>query len=764
MEGNPKKDLAEELDSLRDEIAHLQSLIQGPIAGVSPLEHTGTATSEAPACWPHGLVEEGPIGIALINHEFQILRANRTLCRMLGYTQTEMESLSIRNMARDPDVTVQVVRQIFDGVQPISKMEELFQKKNGETLWVQFTASAIPENPPEPRCCLVLIEDINDRKFAEQTLHTDKQLLEWLINSSVDGILAFDRDGFFTVWNPGMERIFGVSAKETLGKPAFLACPFLKDLGEDANFSIALSGKKVLSRDKCYTIPGTNKTVYFEGYYGPMLNPGDGDVIGGLAIIRDVTERRLAEEARRVSEERYRDLFDNAYDMVYTLDLSGKVTSVNKAAERILGYSRAEALQMRLDQLVAPEFQQTARRMIDRQVADEAPGTQEIDIIAGDGSRITLEVSSRLIFREGKPIGVQGMARDITERKKTDDALQQANKKLETWVQDLEQRTREMTQLSEMGDILRACLTTEEVYEVIVRISQEIFPSLGGALFVLGPSRNIVEAVAEWGTAPRVESTFTPDECWGLRRGRIHWVEDTQVGLLCKHLPSPPPKGYICIPMMAQSEAVGVLHLAHGEDTQMPEAKRRLAMAMAERVAMALSNLRLHETLRNQSIRDPLTGLFNRSFLEESLELELRRVIRTQQPICVIMLALDNFQQISDRCGLDVGDSILRRTGMLLQSNVRKGDIACRFSGHTFVVILPQSSYEVGRARAQTLCNLARSLEVKQQGQQVGQISASAGLAVFPGHGQTVESLLRSAEAALSRARGTGGDCVVVAS
>jgi diguanylate cyclase (GGDEF)-like protein/PAS domain S-box-containing protein len=714
--------------------------------------------------WPPRLVEEGPIGIALINQKFQVVRANRALCRMLGYAQTELESLSIQEMARDPGATLQIIRQIFDDVQPISKIEELFRKKSGETLWIQLTATIIAENPAEPKCCLLLVEDINDRKYAEQTLQTEKQLLEWLINSSVDGILAFDRDGFFTVWNPGMERIFGVSAKETLGKPAFLACSFLKDLGEDGNFKAALSGKKVVSRDKCYTIPGINKTIYFEGYYGPMYNPSDGEVTGGLAIIRDVTERRLAEEAKKISEERYRELFENAYDMVYTHDLAGNMTSVNKAAERILGYSRAEALQMRFNQFVAPEFQQVALRMMDRQMADEAPITQEIDIISKDGSRITLEVSNRLIYHEGKPAGVQGMARDITERKKTEDALQQANKKLEAWVQELEQRTREMTQLSEMGDILRACLTTEEVYEVIGRISQSLFPSLGGALFVFGASRNVVDSVAEWGEDARVESTFTPDECWALRRGRVHWVEDTHAGLLCKHLPSPPPKGYLCIPMMAQSEAVGALHLTYGEGSQMPEAKRRLAMAMAERVAMALSNLRLHETLRNQSIRDPLTGLFNRSFLEESLELELRRVTRTQQSICVIMLALDNFQHLSDSYGVDVGDSILRRTGMLLQANVRKGDVACRFSGHTFIVILPHSGYEVGLARAQALCNLARTLEIKNQGWQVGRISASAGLAVFPGHGQTVESLLRSAEAALSRARGAGGDSVVVAS
>ena len=435
-------------------------------------------------------------------------------------------------------------------------------------------------------------------------------------------------------------------------------------------------------------------------------------MIGGLAIIRDVTERRLAEESKRASEERYRELFENAYDLVYTHDLTGKITSINKAAERIMGYARSEALQMRFNQFVAPEFQQIARRMLDRQIGDEVPTTQEIQIIAKDSSRITLEVSNRLIFQEGKPIGIQGIARDITERKKSEEALQQANQKLEAWVQELQQRTHEMTLLSEMGDILRACLTTEEVYEVIVRVAQEIFPVEGGALYVIGPLRNIVESVAEWGDTSRLELTFTPDECWALRRGRVYWVEDTRVGLLCRHLHAPPPRGYLCVPMMAQSEAVGILHLIQPEDVQMPEAKQRLAMAMAEHVAMALSNFRLHETLRSQSIRDQLTGLFNRSFMEESLELEFRRAIRTQHPLSVIMLALDNFQLIIEKHGPDAGDSVLRSIGMLLQANVRKGDIACRYSGHTYVVILPQSNYEVSRQRAEGLRDLARALQI----------------------------------------------------
>jgi diguanylate cyclase (GGDEF)-like protein/PAS domain S-box-containing protein len=481
-------------------------------------------------------------------------------------------------------------------------------------------------------------------------------------------------------------------------------------------------------------------------------------VIGGLAIIRDVTERKLAEDAKRTSEHRYQELFENAYDIVYTLDLDGKITSINRAAERITGYSRDEVIQKNLLHFIAAELQAETQRVLERQIADEVPITWETDIITKHGSLITLEVSSRLIFHQGSPVAIQGIARDITERKKTEEALQEAKGKLEAWVEDLEQRTREMALLSEMGDILRACLTTEEVYEVFVRVAQEVFPALSGGLFVIGPLRNIVESVADWGDTSGMELTFTPDECWALRRGRIHCVEDVNVGLLCKHLHEPASRGYMCVPMMAQSEALGILHLTQPKGDDIPEAKQRVAVAMAEHVAMALSNLRLHETLRNQSIRDSLTGLFNRSFLEESLELELRRAARTQLPLGVIMLSLDNFQQLTESFGLDEGDTILRRAGMMLQSNVRKGDIACRFSGQTFILILPQTSYEISLQRAETLLGLIRTLEIKSPTESAIHISASVGLAVYPGNGQTVETLLRSTEAALNRAKNSGGN------
>ncbi len=593
-------------------------------------------------------------------------------------------------------------------------------------------------------------------------LSAGEKLARQLMAASLDGIAILAPDLTVTGWNPSMERIFGISEDGALGKPVLEVLPFLTESGHEMNPVFVFEGRTLTLKERRFALEGTGKKGYFEGHYSPIRSD-EGKVVACLAIFRETTERRRCEEARRATEEKYRELFENPTDMVFTHDLEGRLTSVNKAAERITGYSVDEALRMKFTDLVAPDFLPSARDIVRRQIAGDSPATFELDIVAKSGNRVALEISTRPIFRNGLPFAIQGLARDITERKKTEEALHLANQKLEAWVNELEQRTHEMTLLSEMGDMLRACLNTDEAYNVIVRVAQQIFPVQVGALYVITPSRNLVEAAAIWGNPSLVERIFSPEECWGLRRGRVHWVEDANSGLLCKHLHQPPPQSYLCVPMMAQSEALGVLHLTQPEGAPITEAKQRLAITMAEHIAMALSNLRLHETLRSQSIRDSLTGLFNRRFMEESLELELRRAARNQKPLGVIMVDVDRFSQINDGMGRDAGDAVLREVGGLLQSTIRKEDIACRISGQKFAVILPNGTVEITSQRADNLRQMIRSFEVKHRRQAIGSVTVSAGVAVYPDHGRIGEALLRAADGALNRAMQDGGDRVTIA-
>ena len=710
------------------------------------------------------ILEQGPFGIAILDPDYRIMKANQALCRLLGYAEQELEALSLPAITHPQDVSpcIHVIDQVLSGARARARVEQRCLKQTKEFVWVELTAAAVRGEDGSPLYSMVFVEDISDRKQAEETLVREKQIAERVLHDSQDGIFAFDRDLVCSLWNPAMERIFGIKEGDAVGHVIFDVFPFLAETGDDKYLLEALRGETVTVRNRPFRIEATGKEGFCDAYYGPLFDAA-AKVSGGIAFVQDITERRNAEESRRATEDRYLELFENANDIVYTHDLEGRFTSVNKAAERITGYARAEALRMKASDLVAPEHLKTVCKMIERQVAGESPAPYEIDVICKDGRRVALEVSTHIITRDGKPVGVQGIARDITDRKKTEEALQQAKHNLEAWVHELEQRTREMTLLSEMGDMLRACLTTEEAYMVIVRVAQQIFPVQVGALYVISPARNLVEAVAVWGESSLVERAFAPDECWALRRGRVHWVEDSGVGLLCKHLHHPPPEGYLCVPMMAQSEALGILHLTQPPNARLTEAKQRLALAMAEHIGMALSNLKLHETLRSQSIRDPLTGLFNRRFMEESLELELRRAARNRRPLGVIMLEVDNYQDQCRAFGEDAENAILLEIGGLLQTIIRKEDIACRFGAEKFAVILPQGSLEITAQRAESLREMIRNLEIRHRGRQLGHVTASAGIAGFPEHGRTVETIMRAADAALQRARQEGGDRIVTA-
>jgi len=606
----------------------------------------------------------------------------------------------------------------------------------------------------------VSIEDTTGRKQTEEALRAKEQILERLLLDNRDGIFAFDSDLLCTQWNPAMERIFGIKKEEAVGRVILDLLPFLVDTGEDSHLLEILRGETVTTWNRPFSVAATGKEGFLDTHYAPLYDK-EGTARGGIAFVRDISESVRAEKGRLATEERYLELFENANDIVFIHDLEGRISSVNKAAERITGYSRAELLQMKASEFLPPEHLRTACKTLERQIAGESSPPYELEIICKDGRRVALEVSTCIMLREGKPSGAQGIARDISKRKRTEEALQQAKHNLEAWVHELEQRTREMTLLSEMGDMLRACLTTDEAYTVIVRVAQQIFPVQAGALYVISPGRNLVEAVAVWGDASLIERVFAPDECWALRRGRVHWVEDTSVGLLCKHLSQPIPEGYLCVPVMAQSEALGVLYLAQPADARLTEARQRLAVAMAEHIAMALSNLKLHETLRSQSLRDPLTGLFNRRFMEEALELELRRAARSRRPVGMVTFEVDNLQVVSRSAGEDAENAVLLQLGRLLQSIIRKEDIACRYSAEKFIVILPQGSLEVAAQRAENLRELTENQEIHHRGRPIGHITISAGIACFPDHGRTVDALVRASDAALQRAKQEGGNRIV---
>jgi len=356
-----------------------------------------------------------------------------------------------------------------------------------------------------------------------------------------------------------------------------------------------------------------------------------------------------------------------------------------------------------------------------------------------------------------------GVAAVVAQHREMDASAQKANEQLRQGLDELERRNRRMAALNEMGDLLESCVTVEEVHAVIKESVPQLFPEESGALYIMSSSRNLVEAAVVWGEHPPAQHVFAPNECWALRRGRMHVVGAT-TNLLCAHSTEPePPLASLCLPMIAQGEILGVLHLRSSVADNFHEANKQLCQTAADSVALALANLKLRETLREQSLHDSLTGLFNRRYLEVSLERELRRAVRYQASIGLIMIDIDHFKRFNDSFGHATGDALLRELGALLKRCIRGGDIACRYGGEEFLLLLPDASLETAQQRAEQVRLAVKQLQVSHQDQLVGPITLSLGVAAFPQHGSTTETLLQVADNALYRAKHQGRDRVFVA-
>jgi len=185
--------------------------------------------------------------------------------------------------------------------------------------------------------------------------------------------------------------------------------------------------------------------------------------------------------------------------------------------------------------------------------------------------------------------------------------------------------------------------------------------------------------------------------------------------------------------------------------------------AFGEQVALSLSNLSLRDSLRQQSIRDPLTGLFNRRYMEEALAIETERAKRDKASFSVLMLDLDHFKHFNDTHGHGAGDAVLQTLGKFLQRHVRGGDIACRYGGEEFTLVLPSASLESACQRAEQLCEGVRALTVEYKNEILSLMTISVGVAAFPNHGEKWEVVLQAADVALYQAKNGGRDRVTVA-
>jgi len=459
------------------------------------------------------------------------------------------------------------------------------------------------------------------------------------------------------------------------------------------------------------------------------------------------------------SEARYRRLFETAKDGILILDGdTGRITDANPFLQDMLGYSKAELIGKALWEIGPVKDIPASQEAMRRLQSSEYIRYEDLPLETRAGERKQVEFVSNVYLVNGWKV-IQCNIRDITERKRAETRVQMANDELLALVDELQWRDREMQLLNHMNDLLPSCMTQAEAYRVISLTAVDLFPGHSGCLAILPARDQPLEVAARWGTeVSMMESSFSLEDCWALRRGQVHQVVDLRTGLLCRHFIHPPQAGYLCLPLTVQGETLGVLSLVENASRKgrYPIGLQQLVMTVGETIKLSLSNLKLRDELRQQAIHDPLTGLFNRRYLDETLPRELHMAQRRNAPLSVVMLDLDGFKQFNDSFGHGPGDALLREFGRVLREHLRKSDISCRFGGDEFVLVLPDSSIADTQERVEQIRKFLEGLPIHYGEQVFGLITLSAGIAQTPEHGTSASELLRAADEALYAAKQAG--------
>lgn len=478
--------------------------------------------------------------------------------------------------------------------------------------------------------------------------------------------------------------------------------------------------------------------------------------------------------AAQDSEKRFRDLVDGLDAIVWEADADTRHFSfISNQVENLFQLSTDEWLtsaDFYKDQIF-PEDRKKVLDAYQRSIEQGVDCQLEYRRLSNDGSIIWVRDNFRIITVEGQNKQLRGVMVDITKKRQAEEALNKVNLELNISVHKLEQRNWEISTLHEMSELFQLCRERDEAYRIIRVAAEKLFVEDSGAFYILNPTMNMLELSFSWGNSLKHKTHFSPDSCWALRRGSTPRITNRVNNLVCKNMGCENYNDCFCIPMVSQGETIGVFHLecncaecqSEGTLSGDYEAKYQLAVSMSEHVAMAIANMVLRETLRDQSIHDSLTGLFNRRYMEETFLRELSLAERMNSSLGVIMIDLDHFKRFNDTHGHDAGDIMLQEFGGYLLKNIREYDIACRYGGEEFICILPGTTLENALERAEQLRRDLMFFKVEHLGRSLKSITISAGVAVYPEHGTSRAALVKAADEALYRAKRKGRNQVVAA-
>lgn len=367
--------------------------------------------------------------------------------------------------------------------------------------------------------------------------------------------------------------------------------------------------------------------------------------------------------------------------------------------------------------------------------------------------------------------------RSERSRMRAEAAAVRLNRQLEASVAELERILHVDRALSKMRDRLQACQSIEGICEIAEAFSGSLLGATGGSMHLHrdGADEHRGGTACASDHAPRLrlvhrwgERTAEPDAGADADLEAAAQAAGTRVAADDDAVPDGAATGAgvagpgqvhrRTIPLIAQGEPLGLLQLSCGDARGAPADRAEIVENLASHLALTISNLRMRNRLREQAIRDPLTGLYNRRHMDEVFERELRRAQRHGGTLGVLMVDIDHFKRINDGLGHEAGDEVLRALARCLRDAVRREDYVFRYGGEEFLLLLPHVDASAVAARAESLLEAVRGLRIEWRDRPVGPIRVSIGAANFPDHGQSPAQLVRAADEAMYRAKRSGRD------
>lgn len=488
------------------------------------------------------------------------------------------------------------------------------------------------------------------------------------------------------------------------------------------------------------------------------------DEFGQLADGFNTMAEQLASARAHVE-----DIVETAAEGIAVLDGDGRIASANPAAATMIGRRADKIVGQQWDSVLTIRDPRggafaAGASPIEMALATGRQQQGEVRLARSDGSHLPVIASCGPLSRsEG---GLVLTLNDISELRRAEGVVNERADQLALLNRELHEKSETTTRLVKLGELLQACVTFPEAFSVVGTAMAEFLGGLSGTVHLTSASRNLVEEMAHWGDARSSATQFAPEDCWALRRGQEHVAGPGMLTPRCAHITENGKKGYVCMPLAAQGETLGILHLCEPNAAEKPQwlaERQQILRGVVDTLALALANLRLRETLRQQSIRDPNTSLFNRRYLEETSSRELRRMERSGQPLVIIMLDVDHFKQFNDTFGHEAGDLVLKQVAATLIEHARDSDVVSRYGGEEFALVMPGSSVQEGAERAEALRQAIRKLHLTHRGRTLGTVTASFGVAAYPEHGVGWAELTNAADHALYEAKGNGRDRVAIA-